>query len=229
MKKSKISVQMLAEIAIFAALAFGLDALQGGYSRGMFINGGSIGIAMLPIFVLAYRRGLLAGVLCGFIVSLVSLIGAPYIVNAANYKGAFLNVMGPFFMLMLDYVLGYTVVGFAGAFASLYHKSKTKNQKVLWIVVGTVVAGLLKFACHVISGALFWLNPEITFLGVNGGSVLYSFVYNGAYCIPNIIITTSIMVILALFYPTFLVVKEKGLEDNSDDDTKEEVTENEQA
>ena len=80
------------------------------------------------------------------------------------------------------------------------------------------MAGLLKYASHVISGALFWLNPSITFLGVNGGSVLYSFVYNGAYCIPNIIITTSVMVILAAFYPGFLTVK-----------TKEEAAANEEA
>lgn len=225
MKKSILSVQTLAEIAIFAALSFGLDALQGGYSRGMFVNGGSIGIAMLPIFVLAYRRGLIPGLICGFIVSLISLIGAPYIINAANYNTEFLNVMGPFFMIMLDYILGYTLVGLAGAFSGLYAKGKTKGQRVLWVVVGTVMAGLLKYASHVISGALFWLNPSITFLGVNGGSVLYSFVYNGAYCIPNIIITTSVMVILAAFYPGFLTVKtreEAAAHEEAEEALKEE-------
>ena len=91
MKKSKlnvINVRVLAEIAIFAALAFVLDVLQSGYSRGLFANGGSIGIAMVPIFVISYRRGLVPGIICGFIVSLVQMLGGIYAINSANYEGA---------------------------------------------------------------------------------------------------------------------------------------------
>ena len=46
-------------------------------------------------------------------------------------------------------------------------------------------------------------------MGVNGGSWLYSFVYNGAYCIPNIIICTPVMILIAKVYPAFLEPKEQ--------------------
>lgn len=199
MKKEKFSTKVLAEIAIFAALAFALDALQGGIWKGVFINGGSIGFAMVPVFVISYRRGLLPGVLCGFILSVVQMLGGIYIIQGKTLEGAFLQAAGPFIQVMLDYVLAYTVVGFTGAFAGLYAKGKTKRQRILWIVVGCVVGGLLKYICHILAGIWFWPGEM---WGVGG--VGYSFLYNGLYCIPNIIICTAIMIILAVAYPQFL-------------------------
>lgn len=199
MKKEKFSTKVLAEIAIFAALAFALDALQGGIWKGVFINGGSIGFAMVPVFVISYRRGLLPGVLCGFILSVVQMLGGIYIIQGKTLEGAFLQAAGPFIQVMLDYVLAYTVVGFTGAFAGLYAKGKTKGQRILWIVVGCVVGGLLKYICHILAGIWFWPGEM---WGVGG--VGYSFLYNGLYCIPNIIICTAIMIILDVAYPQFL-------------------------
>lgn len=221
MKKSKITIRVLAEIAIFAALAFALDVFQSGYSKGMFLNGGSIGLAMLPVFVIAYRRGLAAGILCGLIVSVTQMLGGIYMINGSNYEGA-MQILNPFFQISLDYLLAYTVVGFAGAFSGAFAKSKTKGQKVLWISLGVVLGGLLKYACHVISGGLFWLDPDAKpMLGVSGGSWLYSFVYNGAFSIPNIIICLILMITLALVYPVFLtpnyVLESKEENQNEED------------
>ena len=54
---------------------------------------------------------------------------------------------------------------------------------------------MLKYASHVIAGVAYWLgNGEGTFLGVADNSALFSFVYNGAYCIPNIIIGIAIII-----------------------------------
>ncbi len=197
MKEKKFSVSILAEIAIFAALAFALDLLQSGYSRFWFVNGGSIGFAMIPIFVVAYRRGLFSGILCGFIVSLVQMLGGVYVINASNYEGA-MKFFSPFFQIALDYVLAYTVVGFAGAFAGMYKKGD-KSTKILAIVLGVLVGGLLKYACHTLSGIYFWPGEM---WGVTGYA--YSFLYNGLYCIPNILICIPVMLLIALIYPKFL-------------------------
>lgn len=210
MKKQKFNTRVLAEVAIFAALAFALDALQAGIWRGVFASGGSIGLAMIPIFLIAYRRGLLPGVLCGLMVSLVQMLGGVYVINATSFDNAFLHVMGPFLQVMLDYVLAYTVVGLAGCFAGLYHSSEKRSRKILWMVVGCTIAGLLKYACHVIAGGVFWLNQGSSFMNIADTSWLYSFIYNGAYCIPNIIICGAIMVILVRFYPQFIEVSEKN-------------------
>ena len=205
--KEKFNVRILAEIAIFAALGFALDALQGGYSRGLFPSGGSIGFAMLPIFIIGYRRGLLPGVLCGLVLSLVQMLSGIYVISGAKYDNGFLQAMAPFFQVMLDYVLAYTLVGVCGAFSGLYHKKEDFKGQLLFIIIGCVVGGLLKYSSHVIAGGLFYLDPESTFMGVSGDSWWFSFVYNGAYCLPNIILCTALMIIIAKFYPQLLNVE----------------------
>ena len=210
MNTNKITVKVLAEIAIFSALALALDFLQSGYSKGLFINGGSIGIAMVPVFIIAYRRGLVAGLISGFIVSILQMLGGIYVVTGATYDGA-MQFFAPFIQILLDYVLGYTVVGMAGAFSGKYKKGKTIKERILWIVVGTVIGGLLKYACHVLAGGLFWLNQNAKpMFGVTDETWLYSFVYNGAACIPSTILSTAIMVLIGAFYPQLLLTGIKG-------------------
>ena len=204
--KNLFNVRVLAEIAICAALGFALDALQGGYSRGLFVSGGSIGIAMLPVLVIAYRRGLVPGILCGLILSLVQMLSSIYVINATNYDNSFLKVMGPFIQIMLDYVLGYTLVGCAGVFAKKYHSEKNFGKKALFIALGCILGGLLKYLVQTISGGVFWMNADATFMGIKGGTWLFSFIYNGAYNIPNIILCALVMILIAKFYPQFLDV-----------------------
>ena len=204
MKQKKMTIKVLAEVAIFAALAFALDAIQGGIFKGVFPSGGSIGLGMLPILVIAYRRGLVPGILCGFIVSLVQMLGGIYVINASSFDNGFLQVMGPFLQIMLDYVLAYTVVGFAGVFANSFRNSNSNSKKITYVLLGTVLGGLLKYACHVIAGGVFWLNNGSSIFGIADDSWLYSFIYNGAYCIPNIIICGALMTLLALFYDKIL-------------------------
>lgn len=194
----KITVKVLAEIAIFAAIAFALDYIQGAFSSGVFVNGGSIGIAMLPILIISYRRGLIPGLICGFIVSVVQLIGGSiYVLNGMQF--------------VLDYLVAYTVVGFAGLFAGLYQKSDKLSTKILWIVVGSIVGGGLKFLSHFAAG-YYWLY-EGEFWGLSTNSMLYSLVYNIAYCGPNIVLTTVLMVIIARFYPVILNQNNESIED----------------
>lgn len=216
MKTNKINVKVLAEIAIFAALAIALDYIQGGYSKGLFLNGGSIGIAMIPIFIISFRRGIIPGVICGLIVSLIQMLGGLYIMNTSYFNDWRSSVAGPFIQVFLDYVLAYTLVGLSGAFSGLYHKSETKGQKILWIVVGCSLGALAKYAMHVLSGGFFYLNYGNSFMGVSDTSWLYSFIYNGAYCIPNWIVCSIIVAFIAVVYPQIL---------NANYSSKEEVSE----
>ena len=216
------SVKVLCEIAIFAAIGFVLDVLQGGIWKGVFGAGGSIGLAMVPVFIISYRRGLVPGILCGLLLSLVQMLGGIYVINGSSMNG-WKQTVGPFIQIMLDYVLAYTVVGIAGAFSGMYKKGNAKT-KVIALIIGCVIGGLLKYSCHVISGGLFWLGDGSSkFMGVANSSWLYSFVYNGAYSIPNTIICTILMIIIAKFYPIFLNPDDEKVDDIEDAvDYKEE-------
>ena len=221
--KEKFSVRVLAEIAIFAAIGFALDALQSGIFKGVWVNGGSVGIAMIPVFIIAYRRGLIPGLLCGLVLSLVQMLGGIYVLPAATFDNKFMQAMGPFIQVMLDYVLAYFVVGFAGAFAGLYKKAESNKMKYVWISCGVVLGGLLKYACHVASG-YFWLDDSINFWGVNGGTMIYSFVYN-LYAVFNVIICLPLMILIAKFYPKFLNANYSEM-DNKDLDKDEPIESN---
>ena len=197
--KQKLTVKVMAEIGIFAALGFALDALQGGIFKGVFPNGGSIGVAMIPIFIIAYRRGLVPGLICGLILSLIQMLSGIYVIYCASFDNDFLRVCGPLIQVMLDYVLAYTVVGFAGAFSKKYQQSAEFKGKLTFILIGTIIGGSLKFLCHFLAGGFFWPGEM---WGVTGWG--YSAIYNGLYCLPNIVICTGLMVLLAKFYPQFL-------------------------
>ncbi len=215
--EKKFSTKVLAEIAIFAAIAFALDFLQGGIWRGVWTSGGSIGLAMVPIFIIAYRRGLLPGILCGLIVSIIQMLGGVYAINGSSFESTFMQAMGPFFQILLDYVLAYTLVGIAGAFSGLFKKQKNFKAQMLWLIIGCVIAGLLKYFCHVLAGGLFWLNMGGSFAGINDSSWLYSFIYNGTFMIPNIIICTITMILINKINPAILNIDYENKEEKEED------------
>lgn len=197
MQKQKVfTVRGMAEIGIFTAIAFVLDYLQGPIWHGVFTSGGSIGFAMVPILFLAYRRGFLSAFISGLLLALIQMVDGIYTLpNAAWY----LVVI----QVALDYILAYPLVAFAGLFKPLFDKANTKGDKILWIVIGSVIGGLLKFMCHFLSGFIFWGNADFA-----GGPVLYSLMYNSTYMLPNIIICTGVMVLLVTIQPKLFIPKE---------------------
>lgn len=214
--KEKFSVKVLAEIAIFAAIGYVLCLLQNQLFKAIWVNGGAIGIAMVPVFIIAYRRGLVAGILCGLVLSVVQMIGTYIYITpmAASYNNKAIEITIVVVQVSLDYILGYTVVGFAGAFSGLYKRSKSLKGRILWMIVGVVVGGLLKYICHVLAG-YFWLNPEADGIwGVPNGTMLYSFVYN--LCVVfSMIACIPVMLLIVKFYPKFLNVHHYDEEDEA--------------
>ena len=168
---SHLQVRMLCEGAMMVALAQVLS-----YIKLMELpNGGSLTPAMFPILLFAVRWGLTPGLMAGFTFGLLQLI----------FDGAY---AWGWTSMLLDYILAYGVLGFAGLFA---HKKGG-------IFTGTVVGCVLRFIVHFISGVtiyriyeptqLFnieWLNPY-----------LYSAAYNGSYMALDMVICLVIFAVL---------------------------------
>lgn len=166
--------------------------------------GGSITLlSMLPIMMLGYMYGIKHGITCGAIYGVLqALLGA---VMSSAFAG--LSGISAFFMVVLDYLLAFMVLGMAGIF-----KGKIKND-TLAFSLGGAFAGLLRLIAHFLSGFILWGEYAEWFFGAEnmnnefGNAILsnfsgtslamiYSAVYNASYMIPEIIITVVGIVII---------------------------------
>ncbi len=196
-------VRTICEIGIFAAIGFVLDELQGILSKGLFINGGSIGFALIAVIVIGYRRGWLPAILTGLIMGCLDLATSAYILHPAQ--------------LFLDYILPYALVGIGCLFKYLFDKTNTKGFKILWLLVGITVGGLCKFLSHYLAGVLFWANPDNFAWGLQSLSpYLYCFIYNIAFIGPSILLSCAIAVVMFLYAPQIFVIQKAKEETNKD-------------
>jgi thiamine transporter len=184
----------MAEVAVFSALAYLLDLAANILSLKIWPQGGSISIAMVPVFLIAYRWGIKGGLLTGFLLGLLQfIIGFAQIYTILQ--------------AIIDYFIAFTVVGFAGVFAGSVKKALESGDKSKWmvyVVVGTFVGSLLRYFCHVISGIVFFgeYAPEGQPVAV------YSLLYNGTYMLPSFIISAIIVVLVIAAMPKRMVVQE---------------------
>lgn len=205
MKKNVFSTKVMAEIALMAALAFVLDLLQSAICKFMpfWPNGGSVGIAMIPIIILAYRRGTLCGLLGGFIVGLMDMLDGVSISPMADVAWkAILSAA-------LDYVLCWTLVGFAGVFSKKIKNSKTKNEIMIWGGTGALLAGFLKFLSNFLSGLFMWPSfDQADPMAINATKVIFSISYNGSYMLPTTILCIVVACLLLIYQPKALVLND---------------------
>ncbi len=141
--------------------------------------GGSVTLlSMLPFIVVSLRHGMKWGFLTGFVNSLLQMLLGFY----APPAGTVSAMIG---MILLDYVLAFTLLGLAGGIAALF------KNKTLGITVGTASVCFIRFLCSFLSGALIWSSYQEYYEWAQGLSVwLYSFLYNASYMLPEMILTT---------------------------------------
>ena len=170
-KNSKISLRALTEGAIFVALAVVVGKLK----LFELPQGGSINLAMLPIFIYCARWGFKPAMLASFVYSLLKLAfdGA--------YAWGWQSILG-------DYIVAFTVLGLAG----LFHAQR------YGFFTGSIVGALARFLVHYVVGATVWAEymPE-SFFGMTMHSPwFYSCLYNLAYMLPNIILCLVVFALI---------------------------------
>lgn len=148
-----------------------------------WLQGGSITLAsMVPIIALSNIYGYKWGQTSVFAYSLIQMMfgfSAPPTQNFISF----------FLVVMLDYIIAFSVLGLSGIIFNLLGKKR------IAIPISGAVVTFLRYVCHILSGVLIWgvYAPE-------GQPVwLYSLVYNGGYMLPEIIITTIVLSLLSKF------------------------------
>jgi thiamine transporter len=194
-------ILILVETALAVALAVVLNLLT--LRLPINVAGGSISLTMLPIAVLALRRGPIAGLTAGALFGLLDLLMEPFILVPAQ--------------VALDYPVPYLLFGLGvGLFAGLYQKAveaggqsgeqsggsgvpsgeqtggqagslgtSPKGARILAsstiIVIALLVGGILRAITHVLSGVIFFAE----YAGDQNVWV-YSIVYNISYLGPSL-------------------------------------------
>lgn len=98
--------------------------------------GGSITLfSMLPIMIFAYVYGVKKGLVVGLLYGILQAIQDPFIVHPAQF--------------LLDYPIAFAMLGFAGCFTHLNVLSKKPRLK---FTLSAIIAGALRYVCHVLSG-----------------------------------------------------------------------------
>ena len=184
-------VLLLVEIAIFAALGFVLD-----FVAFKMPQGGSVSLVMIPIVLMAFRRGALAGVITGLLVGLLQIVSGLISVTPLSFNFVVMQVI-------LDYLIAYGVVGFAGLLRSQYFKYAQQNNRgklIVTIVSAVFIGSVLRYITHVITGIFFFgMYAE------EGANLfIYSSIYNATYMIPVFLLSAFVCSLLFLAAPRLL-------------------------
>ena len=180
------TTKMLVEGAMMLALAIVLSLITP--FQKLLPFGGSITlVSMLPICIYSIKYGVGKGLGVSFLFAVFQFI------QGTVKDGLFgwgLTAGMLIACIVFDYFLAYTVLGLAGMFR--------KKGLGGWIA-GIVIALLLRFASHFISGVYVFASTgkiwdELSFVAEN--KFIYSAVYNGAYMLPELVLTVIVAVIL---------------------------------
>ena len=152
----KVATKVLAEIALFVALATALSfIIVYTLPQGGSITAGS----MVPIIWLALRRGPKVGLFAGAVYGLIQFAIQPYFLNPVQ--------------MLLDYPLAFGILGVAGW---------TKKQPVLGASAGIIG----RFIMHFVAGVVYWaplyapeLNPYVYSAVYNGSYLVPELVVSG--------------------------------------------------
>lgn len=186
-------VVLLVEIAIFAALGYVLDLIGFGMPQG-----GSVTFVLVPIILIAFRRGVVAGVVTGFLIGLLQVVTGRFYPAPLSFEIVIMQVG-------IDYFIAFMVAGLAGLLRPAYikaYENLNKKKMTIAIVLGAFIASFLRYLAHVLSGILFFGE-----FAEGQNVIVYSLVYNSTYMIPVFLFAAFICSILFVKAPRLLLPK----------------------
>ena len=104
-------VLLLVEIAIFAALGYILDMIGFGMPQG-----GTVTFVLVPVILIAFRRGIVAGLVTGLLIGLLQVVTGRFYAVPLSFEIVILQVG-------IDYFIAFMVAGFAGLLQTSVYES----------------------------------------------------------------------------------------------------------
>ncbi|MGT2930686.1 energy-coupled thiamine transporter ThiT [Streptococcus dentasini] len=179
----KTNVASIAEIALFAGLAMVLDIFTQPLSLGPWL---SLSFKMVPIFILAFRRGTRPAVLAGLIWGILQVV-------TGQAAGGWLNLWQGF----LEYFIAFSLIGLAGVIQPLFEQTLRKHQSLRsWttMILGILVGSLSRYIVHFIAGIIFWGS----YAPKGQSALIYSAIVNGSSWLGE---TLACIIALGLLFP----------------------------
>ena len=185
-------LNVLLEIALFAAISLVLDLFIPAFGPLKF------DVKMVPIIVLAIRRGVVPGVLGGFLWGLLQfLFGDATILTVTQF--------------LLEYFVAFSMIGFAGIVSRplknvLQKAPKGYGKQLLLVGSGVVVGSAARYVIHFIAGVVFWGSyaPE------GQGAVLYSFLSNGTSFLTETVTSLLALFLMAKYFEQLFLITEEN-------------------
>ena len=166
-------VYKLTFCAVMVALASALSLIK---IYELPLGGAVTLLSMLPIVVISISLGLKWGVGSSFVYSLIQLFFGITLDGLLGWGLTAAYLVGSIF---LDYLIPFTVLGLAGAFA---------KKGYAGTLAGISLVFVLRFVSHLFSGAILFGIPE-KWADKFNNVWLYSAAYNGSYMLPELVIT----------------------------------------
>lgn len=167
-KNKNVNVKKLTMSAVMVALSAALSLVK---IFEMPLGGSVTLLSMLPVCMLAIMYGCKWGLFCSFVYALSQLLlGIGAVLGWGLTPAALVGCIA------FDYIIAFTVLGFAGLF---------RKHGVPGYILGISLALVMRLVSHVISGVIFFASwaPE----GWN--PFIYSVSYNGLYMLPEMAFT----------------------------------------
>lgn len=151
----------------------------------------SISLGMIPITLLALRRGAKAGFFSAFIWGLLHFpLAQVYYLMPAQ--------------VIIEYILAFGFAGFAGVYSgqlqqAIRNKDYMKSSRI--IVYASFLGTLMRYFWHFIAGVVFW--GSFALWGMNPW--LFSFVMNGLSGLATAIVTAVVLLLLLKINPNLFL------------------------
>lgn len=164
-------------------------------------------VSMLPVILIGYMYGVKHGIFSALVYSFLQMLVGMGTVSAFFLPGeSQMALYAAILICVIDYCLAYSCLGLGGIL-----KNRIKNPMVS-LLLGVTICIILRYIMHIISGYIFfgswaeWFFSDssgllqigalkgfcswvMNNLSGNGLSLFYSIIYNGAYMIPELLIT----------------------------------------